>query len=136
MRQIQLCAGNERTQVQLVAWPLGKDWLVVITNANGHVGAVAVGECDAESGRASSSVLTMAGHRDDLIAKPQAQALAKALRRRVVVVAGVHVEHPTTAEIEAIVANAATLVRELAHQLAGESGPRRQRASERGVEMV
>lgn len=136
MRQIRLHAGSERTLVQLEARPLGNDWLVVITNASGHLGAIAVGEYDPASERASSSVLTMAGHRDDLIAKPQAQALAKTLRQRVAVVAGVHIEHPTAAEIEALVANAEALVGELLRRLAGDPAAQRQGPSDHGVEIV
>jgi hypothetical protein len=115
---IVLQAGSGRTSVQLEAQPIGEEWLVVITNTGGHLGAIAVGEYDPLSGRASASVLTMAGHRDDRIAWPQAQTLAKALRRRVAVIAGVHIEHATVEDIQCLVANAEALVSELLAHLA------------------
>lgn len=123
MRQVSLHAGYGRMRVQLKAQLLGDDWLVVITNANGHLGAVAVGEYDPLSGRASSSVLTMLGHRDDLIAKPQAQVLAGALRRRVAVVAGLHIEQPTPEELQGLVANAEALIRTFLQHLADQQSP-------------
>jgi len=117
MERILLEAGWGRSWVQLEARPLGDEWLVVITNTNAHIGAVAVGDYEPSTGRGSASVITLPGHRDDVIAKPQAQALAQTLRRRVCVLVGIHIEHPSSEELKALVSNAEGLVRVFVRQL-------------------
>nr|WP_269848785.1 hypothetical protein [Methanosarcina horonobensis] len=52
-----------RTEITLEVKKLGEDYLLTLTGGKEHVGAVAVGVFDEKSGRASSSVLTLPGHR-------------------------------------------------------------------------
>lgn len=72
-----------------------------------HVGAVAVAVprpslADPLKTSATASVITLVGHKDDELAKPAAERLAKELKQPVVVVAGVHLEKPTQPEIEEV----------------------------------
>ena len=117
MNDIELECGEGRGWVHLRGFPIGPEWLLVITNSVGHLGSVAVAEYDPGSGRASASVITAAGHRDDLVAKAQAQALAGILKRRTCVVAGIHIDNPTDEELRQLVANSNELVRRFLDEL-------------------
>ena len=80
---------------------IGESLVVHIFNENAHLGAVAVGEYDHEEERASSSVITLRGHRDDEVAKKQAHIIARHTRKPVCVIAGIHLDDITNDEITA-----------------------------------
>ncbi len=75
-----------------------------------HVGAVAVavprpslkGE---EKLSVTSSVFTLVGHKDDEIARPIAEKLAKQLNQVTIVASGVHIDAASKADIRKLVAN-------------------------------
>ena len=89
-----------RIQVTLTAVEIGDDLLVTITGGKGHIGAAALGTN--AGGLASSSVITTPGHRDDRVAKDAAEKLAKALKKNVVVVSGIHFDNITKEEIDEV----------------------------------
>jgi FixJ family two-component response regulator len=74
---------------------------------------VAIGDYDHEHERASVSLITRLGHKDDVVAKEAAYLLSKSMRRPVCVVAGVHVDDITAEEIDKILANTRTAVGEI-----------------------
>jgi hypothetical protein len=84
---------------------MGNDIVIHIFNENAHIGAVAVGEYDHKEKRASASVITRLGHKDDAIAQRIAHSLAKHLRMPICVIAGVHLDNITENEIERILTN-------------------------------
>jgi len=106
----QLTEGDGRVMVSLTAHRLGDDLVVFIYNDKAHVGAVAVGEYDHAEQRASVSVITRLGHKDDALARSAALAIARHTQRPVSVIAGVHVDNITGQEIDAILKNAALLI--------------------------
>lgn len=53
----------------------------------------------------TSSTLNLVGHKDDELARPVAEKLAKGLNQVVVVVAGVHVDNATAQEIRQLMQN-------------------------------
>ena len=83
-----------------------------IYNQNAHIGAVALGEYDPSSGRASTSVITRLGHKDDVIAQKAAYLISKSIKKPVCVIAGIHLDHITKTEINRILKNADALVSE------------------------
>lgn len=113
MKLLDMSRGRGRTRVSLLGTHVSGEVVVSIFNANQHVGAVAVGEFDHNEARASVSVITRLGHKDDAIGRDAAYAISKATRRPCCVVAGVHVDDITAGEIAEIVANARGLVDEL-----------------------
>ena len=117
MKEFSLGRGEGRTRIELLAQYLGSDLIVCIYNENAHLGAVAVGEYNHEEGRASSSVITRSGHRDDEIAKRQAHLIARHTREAVCVIAGIHLDNITKKEIDEIVSQADGLVTELLNEL-------------------
>jgi hypothetical protein len=102
--------GEGRTRLTLSAKSLGDDLVISIFNENAHIGAVAVGEYDHETERASTSVITRHGHKDDAIAFKAAYMVSRRTKRPSCVIAGVHLDDITEAEIQEFLANADLLV--------------------------
>jgi hypothetical protein len=97
--------GNGRTEISLKAFPLGKDLVIHIFNSAAHIGAVALAEYDFKNKRASVSVLTRLGHKDDAMAQQAAYAICKATQMTTCVMAGVHLDEISQEEIAALVKN-------------------------------
>ena len=112
MGKYELTRGKGRTRVNLVASDMGDDLIVSIHNENAHIGAVAIGEYDHEEGRASVSVITRLGHKDDAIAQKAAYLISKSTKRPVCVIAGVHLDDITREEIDKILENSTEAVEE------------------------
>jgi hypothetical protein len=113
-----LSRGNGRLRVGLQANSIGKDWSVYIFNENAHVGAVALGEWDLKNERASVSVITRLGHKDDVIAQRAAYSISKSTQRAVCVVTGIHLDDITPSEITKLTENALGVVQDFLKQLA------------------
>lgn len=84
----ELTTGEDRTKVSLLACHMGSDLIVRIYNENAHIGAVAVGEYDHKENRASVSVITRLGHKDDAVAQKAAYLISKSVKRPVCVIGG------------------------------------------------
>ena len=72
-----------------------------------HIGAVALSIPrkslkDKKSISCSSSILTVTGHKDDVIAKEMSEAISKAANITVTVVAGVHIDNARKSDIEQV----------------------------------
>ncbi len=95
--------GRGRTAVRLELWSFGRDLVLFIGGGETHVGAAAV------SGTGPAGVATatavVPGHREEPLARESAQAVSAAAGRSCAVVAGIHQDAATRAEIEAIVVN-------------------------------
>jgi hypothetical protein len=113
MVEYQLTKGEGRAKIDVAVDSMGSDLVVRIYNQDAHVGAVAIGDYDHEHERASVSLITRLGHKDDVVAKEAAYLLSKSMRRPVCVVAGVHVDDITAEEIDKILANTRTAVGEI-----------------------
>ncbi len=71
------------------------DVIVVITGGRDHIGAVGLAVprpslLDANNRSATSSILTMPGHKEDVLVKDVSERVAAATGRNIVVIAGVH----------------------------------------------
>jgi hypothetical protein len=113
MVEYELTKGEGRARVNVTVSSMGSDLVVRIYNQNAHVGAVAVGDYDYEEESASVSVITRLGHKDDALAGEAAYLLSKSTRRPVCVIAGVHLDDITRAEIDRILANSKLAVNEI-----------------------
>ena len=105
--------GEGRTRVTFSSSYLGNDLVIFIYNPSAHVGAVAVAEYDPDSGRTSTSLITRRGHKDDVVAQKAAYLVTRNTKKSTCVIAGIHVDDITEAEINEIVANAEKLSNEL-----------------------
>jgi hypothetical protein len=99
-----------RIEITLEVKKLGEDYLLTLTGGQEHAGAVAVGLFDEKSGRASSSVLTLPGHREEQLALDNAKRVSKATGKTAVVIAGIHVDKISPEEIKEIVSVAEEMV--------------------------
>ena len=113
MVEYELTKGEGRTRVNVTVSSMGSDLVVRIYNQDAHVGAVAIGDYDSEHERASVSVITRLGHKDDVLAKEAAYLLSKSIKRPVCVIAGVHLDDITREEIDEILANTNTAISEV-----------------------
>ena len=113
MVKYELTKGEGRTRVNVAVNSLGSDLVVRIYNQNAHIGAVAIGDYDYEHQRASVSVITRLGHKDDALAREAAYLLSRSMRRAVCVIAGVHLDNITAEEIDRILANTKLAVSEI-----------------------
>ncbi|MCK9363464.1 MAG: hypothetical protein M0P74_07690 [Syntrophales bacterium] len=87
---------------------VGADVLVVLTGGRAHIGAVAIaqprpGISDPNRIGSTSSVFTLVGHKEDVIAKSMSEELSRKLNRVVSVVAGIHWDSLTQADIVVVV---------------------------------
>jgi gallate decarboxylase subunit D len=110
MKAMKLSQGTGRTRVQLTIQKIGSDYIVCIFNAQAHVGAVAVADYDLQENRASTSVITRLGHKDDQVAYNAAYKLCRRLKKPVCAIAGIHLDNITKEEISQIAHNCEALV--------------------------
>jgi hypothetical protein len=96
--------------VHLSIQQLGSDFIVCLFNAQAHLGAVAVADYDSKENRASTSVITRLGHKDDQAAYKAAYKLCKRLKKPVCAIAGIHLDNITQEEIAQITRNCDALV--------------------------
>ena len=113
MGEHEINKGEGRTRISLRAQGFGGDLIVSIYNENAHIGAVAVGEYDLRENRASTSVITRLGHKDDMIAQKAAYLISKQTKRPSCVIAGIHLDNITEEEIQKLLENADSLVKDL-----------------------
>ena len=102
--------GEGRTRVGMSVSRIGEDFIVCLFNEAGHIGAAAVAEYSEKEKRASVSVITCFGHKEDALASDAARRLCKAVRRPVCVIAGIHLDDITETEIAEILKNCEKLI--------------------------
>ncbi len=112
MDKYKITRGEGRTKISLSAHHMGSDLIVYLYNENAHIGAVAVGEYEHKEKRASTSVITRLGHKDDVVAQKAAHSISKSTRKPVCVIAGIHLDNITEIEISKILENTSSLVDE------------------------
>lgn len=94
--------GNRKTyNISLKCIKIGNDLNVMIMGGDiPHIGAIAIGQArksmiDPKKISASTSVVTLLGHKEDELAKKSADLLAKSLNKTVVVTCGIHFNNIT-----------------------------------------
>ncbi|MFZ5898706.1 MAG: hypothetical protein ACOYU7_05980 [Bacillota bacterium] len=111
MRQLSFLTGEGRHRVEVAASLTGDGLVVTIVGGERpHVGAICVGLPrpslnDPARLSCNIAVLPVVGHKDDEIARPVAEKLARHTGQVSVVVAGLHVDAATDRDIELLIAN-------------------------------
>ena len=109
MKPLSISIKEGRFKLEASVLTLGPDLLVAVWGGtHPHIGAVALALPrpslrDKKKTSATSSVLTLLGHKEDVTAKMISEALAAALNQNVVVTAGIHWDSLKPEEIEGIV---------------------------------
>jgi hypothetical protein len=102
-----------RVQLLLKGESVGKDMFFVLSGGREHIGAAAMGIYDKESHRASASVISAPGHREDEIALRGARKISAVTQSTAVFMAGIHIDNITVDEIQAIVKASEAIIEEL-----------------------
>jgi gallate decarboxylase subunit D len=108
-----------RFKLEALVISLGQDLLVAVWGGtHPHIGAVALALPrpslrDKKKTSATSSVLTLLGHKEDVTAKTVSERLASALEKNVVVTAGIHWDNLNPEEIQTIVNMTERLTRKI-----------------------
>lgn len=110
MNPCVLHEGNGRTKISFTAQPVGSDLLVRFFNEKEHIGAVALSDYHPGEKRASTSVISRFGHKDDTIAYTAAYRICRHFRQSVCAIAGIHLDNITEEEIEQIKTNCNRLI--------------------------
>ena len=109
--------GQGQYRVEARGILIGNELMVAVYGGTKpHIGAVAIAIPrpslqDPNITSATSSVFTLVGHKDDVIARRVAEELASSLNRIVVVVAGVHIDDATDTDVERLIAASNECVR-------------------------
>lgn len=104
----ELIAEKGRIRIKIEATLLGEDLLLAISGGGRpHIGAAALSVprpslADPGFNSASTSVLTLTGHKDDDLARMVSASLASKLNTNVIVVCGVHLDGITREEIDTV----------------------------------
>ena len=108
MNRMTVTVKKGRFSLEALVMSIGPDLLAAVWGGtHPHIGAVALAlpRPSLQNRRktsATSSVLTLLGHKEDVTAKMVSEALAAALKRNVVVTAGIHWDNLRPEEIGAI----------------------------------
>ncbi|HEM61972.1 MAG TPA: hypothetical protein ENO24_06745 [Chloroflexi bacterium] len=108
MKKWELCTPPGEHVVRSVSMLVGDDLLVCLWGGTQpHIGAVALALprpsiADPAVTSSTSSVLTLLGHKEDVVAKAVSERLSARLNRNVVVCAGMHWDHLDLRSIDGI----------------------------------
>ena len=123
LKQMAFTAGEGKYQVQLLVTVTGDGLIVqLFGGTRPHVGAVALsqprpGLSDPDRISCNTAIIPLLGHKDDEVAKPVAEEIARACGRPVVVVAGVHVDGAAAGDIEQLVDNCFAAAKKLVREI-------------------
>lgn len=101
----------------------GRDYVLLVTGGEAHVGAAAVAYWD--NGQVCSQALLVPSHKEEALARELACMAAGRLLATVTVVAGIHIDQATGSEIVRIVDEARCLVTEEVDILYGQQQKRK-----------
>jgi hypothetical protein len=128
MKPLSISIKEGRFKLEASVLTLGPDLLVAVWGGtHPHIGAVALALPrpslrDKKKTSATSSVLTLLGHKEDVTAKMISEALAAALKKNVVVTVGIHWDNLKPEEIQSILKLTERLTRKIIEK-AGSPSP-------------
>lgn len=119
IKQKVFSAGEGKFKVTLIA-TITEEGLVaqIFGGEKPHLGAIALStprpsQADPEQISCSTIVIPVPGHKDDQVAKPVAEDIAKAWGSQVLTVVGVHVDNAENKDIEKLIHNCHTVKKAL-----------------------
>lgn len=127
---VQARAGAGRTAVTVHLIAQGRDLVLLVQGGQAHIGALAVRAAAAGTlGQPLAALVVAPGHKEGPLAEEGAAMIAAASGRACAVIAGIHQDSASPAEIAAIVANVRACYAEVAARLraqtAASPGPER-----------
>ena len=106
MALINFEVSNEKFKIHAKLLFAGEDIVIIIGGGETHIGAVGV-STPAVSPHfkdkiVSSSIITLPGHKDDIVCKLIGEKISKKLNKNICVITGIHYDNLTKEEIEEI----------------------------------
>ena len=102
--------GKGKHEITACLDSLGKDVVLLIGGGQRpHAGCVVICEPDDTIGKVTTSVHTFTTHREELVARPVAEAICRRTGGRVVCICGIHIDKATKKDIALLVKNAQEL---------------------------
>ncbi|MBO8128886.1 MAG: hypothetical protein H0Z39_06775 [Peptococcaceae bacterium] len=123
MRRFSRVFGQGKHSVEITFVVTAEGVIVeVLGGEKPHVGAVALGQPrpslkDPGKISANVTVVPLLGHKDDEVAKPLADTLARHFNKPVVVVVGIHIDNASEQDIEILLNNVDEGVRHLIEEI-------------------
>lgn len=120
---VKIQEGQGKYEVTLQAIKSGGDLTVIIHGGEKpHIGAIAVSIPrpslkNVAIMSATTSVITLVGHKEDDLAKEIAEDITKITHRTTVVIAGLHIEQASSKDIDILISNVNKLVNKLKNLL-------------------
>jgi hypothetical protein len=112
MIEISLGSENDKTYVNYRLEPVGRDWILLITGGDSHIGSVAVTEKESKNpDEIWQKTLTI--HKEGGIVRTAVSKLSKVLSGELLVVGGVHYDDINKSQIFQIVNNCNLLLEKL-----------------------
>lgn len=109
-----LSYGKGKFEISACVDSLGKDVILLIGGGQKpHAGCVVICEPDEASGKVTTSTHAFKTHREEVVARPIAEAVCRKTTARVVCVCGIHVEKAGKKDIELLVKNTQELGRRI-----------------------
>jgi len=111
IKKMEIHYGEGKYSVTLLATATGNGFIIqLLGGEQPHVGAVILSIprpslADPAKTSCNSTVVPMLGHKDDELARPVAEEIARRCNQPVVLVAGVHVDNASTEDIKKLVSN-------------------------------
>jgi len=122
-QKVEVSFGEGKFKVEGTAITTSNGVIVLILGGDEpHIGAVAVAVPrpslrNQTKVSSTASVYTLIGHKDDEVAKPAAEHLARELEEVVVVIAGIHVKDATGEEIKILMNNSQKIIEKLLERI-------------------
>ncbi len=119
MKKKTFSYGSPPYKVEAQVALVGSDLLVTLYGGSKpHIGSIAVALPrpslkDKKQISSTSSVYNFLGHKDGVVAQRMSEALSASLNKKVVVVAGIHIDKITQKGIEKVIKNCDKLVQEI-----------------------
>ncbi len=106
MALINFEVSNKKFKIHAKLLFVGEDIVIIIGGGETHIGAVGVSTPAAsphfKDKIVSSSIITLPGHKDDIVCKLIGEKISKKLNKNVCVITGIHYDNLTKEEIEEI----------------------------------
>ena len=118
LKTVSTAAGIDRYRVEIAATLTGEGILVLLTGGEQpHIGAVVLSVPRASLTGAGIScdswILPVPGHKDAEVAQPAAELICRATGQTTVITAGIHIEPATSGELQMLLNNCTTAVKQL-----------------------
>lgn len=104
------------TGIEVRTAAMGEDVVFLVTGGTAHIGATATARVQ-DDGSVRTETVELPGHREGALADKLAAMAARAMGRSAVVIAGIHLDNPSRDEVEAVVVQAQTLMKETLERL-------------------